>query len=308
MTQASVLTPEGPVPRTATRTEPTVSEVRRIPLAALKVDQAVQQRVRGTAKTLVAEYAAAMRGGAAFPPPVVFSEGGDDYHLADGFHRVAAHRSAHPDVQEIQCEVHAGGRDDAVLFACGANASHGQKRSNADKRKAVSALLRSETWSTWSDHEIARRCSVSQPFVGKVRKDLKTFLDAGRREENPPAVTTVVPQVSATDAVSAAPRRPRKARRGGKQISIDTEAIGSGRKTPSPSKNVALLDSLDTAWKLAELPERQTFSRKHYEEIRAYALATGIGPSENPALTGLAPKLPAEDVQAAPADRQLFLL
>jgi hypothetical protein len=111
MTQVLALMPEGPGPCSATRTEPAVNEVRRVPLAALKVDQTVQQRVGGTAKKVVAQYAEAMRGGAAFPPPVVFSEGGDDHHLADGFHRVAAHRLAHPDKEEIECDVHPGTRE-----------------------------------------------------------------------------------------------------------------------------------------------------------------------------------------------------
>jgi hypothetical protein len=255
MTQTISLMPEGPGPCTATRPEPAVSEVRRVPLTALKVDLAVQQRVGGTAKKVVAAYADAMRGDAAFPPPVVFCEGGDDYHLADGFHRVAAHRLAHPHVQEIECEAHPGGHDDALLFACGANASHGERRSNADKRKAVFSLLRSEIWSTWSNHEIARRCNVSPPFVGSVRKKhLKTFLDAKRGEENPPANTAVVPGVSATEAVSVIPGRPRKARRGGKELSIDTEAIGSSRKKPQNAASRARFTS--NAWALLTWPEK----------------------------------------------------
>jgi len=318
-----------------------MNEVRRIPLAALRIDPAVQQRVGGNSKKLIAEYAEAMRGGAAFPPPVVFGEGGADHHLADGFHRVAAHRLAHPDAQEIECEVHPGGHDDALLFACGANASHGQRRSNADKRKAVLALLRSEMWSMWSDHEIARRCNVSPPFVGTVRKKhLKTFLDAGRREENPPADTAVVPDVGATRAVSVVPRRPRKAKRGGKPLSIDTQAIGSARKKPSrakPSASKPLLtplawsmatkpervkfvdgvgareiveafkeikpgfDILDTVWKLVAQSERQSFLRAHYQEISAGTIAVGIQPSEIPSVTKLVPKLPAGDAPVAPA-------
>jgi hypothetical protein len=81
-----------------------------------------------------------MRDGEEFPPPTVFTIDGITYRLADGFHRMAAYRRAHPDVQEIQCEVRTGDLEDAVLFACGANASHGLPRSNSDKRKAVQAL------------------------------------------------------------------------------------------------------------------------------------------------------------------------
>ena len=34
---------------------------------------------------------------------------------------------------------------------------------------AVRAMLDDPEWGVWSDSEIARRCRVSQPFVGKVR-------------------------------------------------------------------------------------------------------------------------------------------
>jgi hypothetical protein len=68
------------------------SELRRIALAAIKIDPAIQQRVAGTSHQVVEEYAQAMRDGDAFPPPIVFSTDGVTYHLADGFHRVAAHR------------------------------------------------------------------------------------------------------------------------------------------------------------------------------------------------------------------------
>jgi hypothetical protein len=115
-----------------------MSEVRRIPLAAIKLDPAIQQRVKGTSETIVGKYADAMRDGDEFPPLVVFYDG-THYHLGDGFHRAAARQLAHPDEQEIECEVHPGDHDDALLFACGANASHGLRRTNADKKKLFSS-------------------------------------------------------------------------------------------------------------------------------------------------------------------------
>lgn len=58
---------------------------------------------------------------------------------------------------------------DAILFSVGVNSSHGLRRTNADKRRSVMRLLDDAEWSTWSDREIARRCGVSQPFVGNLR-------------------------------------------------------------------------------------------------------------------------------------------
>ena len=152
--------------------------VRRIPLDAIEVDAAVQQRAAGTSQSVVDDYAEAMRNGIEFPLIDVFGDGDGPFYLGDGFHRVAAHLLAHPDANHIECKVHPGNRDDALLFACRANAQHGLPRSRADKLKAVATLLRSEKWSGWSDREIARQCAVSHTYVAGVRSELATFPDA----------------------------------------------------------------------------------------------------------------------------------
>jgi hypothetical protein len=52
-------------------------------------------------------------------------------------------------------------RRDALLFSVGANAIHGHRRTNEDKRRAVDVLLNDPEWRVWNDSEIARRCGVS---------------------------------------------------------------------------------------------------------------------------------------------------
>ncbi len=106
-----------------------------------------------------------------FPPIVVFYDG-STYHLADGFHRVAAARQKGR-WTAVPADVRPGTRRDAVLHAAGANASHGLRRSNADKRRAVETLLRDEEWGQWSNMEIARRCQVSESNVRSVRELLE---------------------------------------------------------------------------------------------------------------------------------------
>ncbi|RMD90366.1 MAG: streptomycin biosynthesis regulator, partial [Alphaproteobacteria bacterium] len=59
-----------------------------------------------------------------------------------------------------------------ILHACGANSSHGLRRTNADKRRAVETLLRDEEWSQWGDRKIARKCAVHHSFVAKIRREL----------------------------------------------------------------------------------------------------------------------------------------
>ncbi|WP_420104130.1 MT-A70 family methyltransferase [Bosea sp. (in: a-proteobacteria)] len=117
----------------------------------------------------VANYAEAIRSGAAFPPVIVFYDG-TDHWLADGFHRVAAHEEA--EFEEILADIRPGTRREAVLFACGANAAHGLPRSNEDKRRAALLLLGDPEWTQWSDREIARRCAVSDRFINSLRATL----------------------------------------------------------------------------------------------------------------------------------------
>lgn len=115
----------------------------------------------------VETYAEAARAGAEFPPVIVFHDG-TDHWLADGFHRVAAHEAA--EFEEIAAEIRPGTRRDAVLFACGANATHGLRRTSEDKRRAVLLLLCDAEWGQWSDREIARRANVGHPLVAELRR------------------------------------------------------------------------------------------------------------------------------------------
>jgi hypothetical protein len=128
------------------------------PRAAIKMD-------------VVREYAEAMAEGATFPPVTVYYDG-SDYWLADGFHRVAAAKRI--GTVELEAEIRQGTRRDAILHSVGANAQHGLRRTNADKRRAVMALLNDEEWRQWSDREIARRCGVHNSFVSRIRSSLST--------------------------------------------------------------------------------------------------------------------------------------
>ena len=118
---------------------------------------------------VVNEYAEEMTETDNFPPMIVFNDGAN-YWLADGFHRYHANKKA--GFVEVDCDVRNGTLREAVLFSVGANAVHGLRRTNDDKRKAVVTLLQDIEWGDWSDSEIARKCLVSHVFVGRVRKTL----------------------------------------------------------------------------------------------------------------------------------------
>ncbi len=95
---------------------------------------------------------------------------GTYFWLCDGFHRAEAANGA--GLTEIAAIVKQGTRRDAVLYSVGANAKHGLRRTNADKRRAVMTLLEDSDWSHWSDREIARHCQVDHKTVGKLRATL----------------------------------------------------------------------------------------------------------------------------------------
>src|SRR5688500_17568102 len=108
----------------------------RLPLAALTCDADVQPRETMSSK-VIDEYAALYADGHALAPIVVFREGVDLW-VADGFHRTTGATQA--GLTDIDAEVHAGGKRDAILYSCGAN-KHGKARTNEDKRRAVLRLI-----------------------------------------------------------------------------------------------------------------------------------------------------------------------
>lgn len=145
-------------------------------IASIRRDGGTQMRDQSRCESTVAEYQAAMEDGANFPPIVVFFDGAHHW-LADGFHRCFAADEA--GLIDIEADVKQGTKRDAILYAVGANANHGLRRTNADKRRAVMALLNDEEWAQWSDSEIARRSGVHQTTVGRIRADASPMQNIG---------------------------------------------------------------------------------------------------------------------------------
>jgi ParB-like chromosome segregation protein Spo0J len=150
----------------STKSRRKAEPARRVQIDALRMDVRARVALSGEA---VAEYAEAMNARVRFPPIVVF-EDGETLWLADGHHRVEAARRVGR--KQVRAEVHAGGRREALLHACGANAKHGVRGTNVDKRRAVTLMLRDEELRQWSNREVARRCAVDEGLVRSVRKQL----------------------------------------------------------------------------------------------------------------------------------------
>lgn len=188
-------------------------------LSAIRTDGGTQPRA-AIDFAIVEEYAQALATGATFPPAVVFFDG-TDYWLADGFHRVHAHKTV--DLAEIACDVRQGTRRDAILFSVGANAAHGMRRTNEDKRRAVLTMLGDSEWAAGSDREIAKKCAVDEKTVARYR----------------PAPSPEIPEMDA----------PRTVTRGGTTYTMNTAAIGS-----RPSSDRPVFDRTDAGRQAAADP------------------------------------------------------
>jgi len=210
-------------------------------LSQIRIDGGTQPRV-AIDEDHVADLVAAIAAGVDLPPADVYFDG-TAYWLADGFHRYHAHSKA--GLTTLPVHVHKGTKRDAILFSVGANTSHGLKRSNADKAKAVTTLLNDKEWGEWSNKKIAELAGVSEYMVRSIR-----------------------------EGASSIKSKMRKVERTGKQYVQDTTNIG---RKPAPEvfyddppavdaapKTVEPAQLKDQAGNVIERPDvRAVFERRH---------------------------------------------
>lgn len=205
-----------------------MSEIKRIALSKIRLDGGTQSRAELNGET-IAEYAERVD---VLPAAVVFFDGAV-YWMADGFHRWHGHDRAGK--KTMPCEVHQGTVRDAILYSVGANDTHGIRRTNADKRRAVETLLRDDEWCGWSDREIARRAGVSHPFVMQLRAQLVTVtssaprIGADGKTRKPPKAKSAVTSDDVERAREALEEI--DAKRGGKWECPECSTWWSGDKT-----------------------------------------------------------------------------
>jgi hypothetical protein len=132
-------------------------------IADIRLDGNTQARV-AIHQTTVDEYAEVLTAGGELPPVVVYFDGAAHW-LADGFHRLHAHRSI--SAVTVRADVRDGTAREAQMHAYGANQAHGLRRTNDDKRKAVLGML--ALVPDWSDRAIAKHVGVAHTMVAAVR-------------------------------------------------------------------------------------------------------------------------------------------
>ncbi|MGE7136193.1 ParB/RepB/Spo0J family partition protein [Luteibacter sp. NPDC031894] len=171
-----------------------------LPLEKIQIGGGTQSRA-ALNEDVVAEYAETIKAATDLPPVTVFQDG-KKFWLADGFHRFHAHRRA--GAIQIEADVRVGTKRDAILHSVGANAAHGLRRSNADKRCAVRTLLADKEWGQWSDRQIADACGVSHPFVAALRNPQRAEQQQAHRD----ASSARKVESDSTLATAAAPAQP----------------------------------------------------------------------------------------------------
>jgi uncharacterized ParB-like nuclease family protein len=146
--------------------------VSQITLSLVNNDRRTQLRV-ATDQDQVDNLVAAMRAGIELPPIDVFPVGDGTFYIADGWHRfMAAAEIARGDASKvISVTVHEGGFAEALKFALGANAAHGLRRTNKDKRHCVEVAC--EQFPKLSNRAIADLCKVSHVMVNDFRPQVE---------------------------------------------------------------------------------------------------------------------------------------
>jgi hypothetical protein len=136
----------------------------------IRVDGGTQPRAQ-IDQTVCDEYGERMKAGEKFPPIDVFFDG-EDYWLADGFHRLQAYVMALPG-EAIECNVFAGSLQDAQWYSYSVNKTHGVRRTKLDRERAVRAALTHPRGADQSDRQIADYVGVSPSTVANYRKKLE---------------------------------------------------------------------------------------------------------------------------------------
>lgn len=133
-------------------------------LANIERDTSIQCRATLDTAT-INEYAERMTEGDQFPPVVLFGTEAKAW-IGDGWHRVMA--SDQIGALDIAAEIRPGAKLDALKYALRVNATHGLKRTNADKRRCVEIACKE--FPAVSSRQIAEWCGVSDMLVGGIRQ------------------------------------------------------------------------------------------------------------------------------------------
>lgn len=195
-------------------------------LSEIRCDGGTQSRASICCEA-IREYAEVYRSGGKMPPVVLFHDS-QVLWLADGFARVAAAKQAGR--ASINAEIKHGTRRDAILFSVACNASHGVRRTTADKIAAVKLILADEEWRGRSDRWIAEHCNVSNHFVASVRKSIGSAPNAADARQTSDGRTYPARRQPASDQPDPDSTGPEREPGDDTESEAEAEAAGKPRK------------------------------------------------------------------------------
>lgn len=141
-----------------------------VAIASIRTDGGTQPR-EGLDAKYIDDLVEALTNGATLPPVDLMYDG-DRYWLYDGFHRLAAHKAVNRVM--ISARVHQGDQAAAQWESYAANQSHGLRRSQADKERAIRAALKHPNGAKLANSLIAKHLGVSDNTVRKYREDMES--------------------------------------------------------------------------------------------------------------------------------------
>ena len=199
--------------------KPTNDMKKVIKLSDLVLDAGTQVRAEMDQET-IEEYAKAYKAKAHFPAIHVFVDG-NKYLVADGFHRAMAAEKA--GLKTIEAELYSGSRSDCLKFALSCNASHGLRRTNADKHKAVEIAL--VEFPELTNAKISIICAVGDDLVSEIRKAM----------EGEAKIPKIAVRTASDGRVFAMPTKPR-----GPKMPVKEPPLHDATGHPVPPKLVKL--------------------------------------------------------------------
>lgn len=178
------------------------------------------------------------------PPGLAYRTPEGKVYLVEGFHRIDA--TLNNNFGEFPVEVTEGTLDEAIKHAAGSNAQHGERRSKADKKRAVEMIFGLKDCKELSDNDIAKLCKVSPGFVARNRPVVKTSTKSRGR---PKKDGTPAKAKKGKKAVNDAPETSEDAREGASG-DLDAETSQNESETPTGGNGAtapAISDELDRA-------------------------------------------------------------
>lgn len=154
-----------------------------VALDELNLDQRLQMRVKGLDEEHVARLLASLEDGGTIDEPVIVFEDKDKVlWLADGFHRVEAHRRANR--KTIVAEIRIGAFDEALEYAEEANLKHGLNFSTEDKKQILFSRIdrgyktNDIEWGKLSNSALASELGVNVDTIRRWFEEYATLANA----------------------------------------------------------------------------------------------------------------------------------